>query len=215
MRCRWRRRRGDRRNRQAAISPERSLASRPKITGRLTSLAAAFVHAIIPRRVDKDAQAKLYKQFSIDSAKCVYCGREATDSDHFRAIVKSGKPSGYFHTIDNIVPSCGPCNQSKSGADWKLWMSGKAKGSPNKKGVADLSKRIDMLSRFAASANAIHLSEADLRNAVGADLWDGYWRRLDAIKGHLNDAQAEAEKIRGILETEYDQRSQEKLNRKS
>ncbi|MER9390179.1 hypothetical protein [Mesorhizobium sp. M0435] len=36
------------------------MAARPTITGRGTSLAHAFVHAIIPRDVDPVAQAELF-----------------------------------------------------------------------------------------------------------------------------------------------------------
>jgi len=44
----------------------------------MSSLAAVFVQAIIPRKVDKDAQAALYDRFNIDPKACVYCGSAAT-----------------------------------------------------------------------------------------------------------------------------------------
>ncbi|SHG79445.1 HNH endonuclease [Bradyrhizobium erythrophlei] len=183
------------------------MSSRPKITGRVTSLAAAFVHAIIPRRVNIDVQAKLYERFRIEPKECVYCGREATDQDHFRAIVKGGKPSGYFHTADNVVPSCGKCNQSKGGAGWKAWMNSTAKGSPRTRGVIDLSERVDRLSKFEEATNTVQFTEDEMRAAVGADLWDSYWRRLDDLAAQMRSAQAEAEKICSVLQQEFDARS--------
>jgi hypothetical protein len=109
----------------------------------MSSLAAVFVQAIIPRRVDKAAQAALYERFGIAPKECVYCGGTATDEDHFRAIVSGGRPSGYFHTAENIVPSCGPCNQSKSGSDWRAWMeSSTAKNSPTRKRIEGTRDRI-------------------------------------------------------------------------
>jgi hypothetical protein len=185
-----------------------AMASRPTIVGRGTSLAAAFVHAIIPRRIEKDAQSELYNRFGIDAAECVYCDRVATDKDHFRAIVKDGKPSGYFHTTDNVVPSCGPCNQSKGGSDWLAWMTSiRAKGSPTKRAVPGTSLRIERLSKFAQGAETAHMSDADMRNAVGEDLWTAYWARLAAIKVQMAEAQKEAEKIRALLETAFARRS--------
>jgi hypothetical protein len=186
------------------------MATRPTIVGRGTSLAAAFVHAIIPRNVNKSAQADLSEKFGFDPAECVYCDRTATDNDHFRAIVKDGKPSGYFHTTDNIVRACGTCNQSKGGSDWFAWMtSSRAKGSPTKRGIAGTARRIERLTKFAQEGNAVPMSDAEMRNAVGEELWVGYWSRLVAIKVQMADAQKEAEQIRLLLEVAYNARSVE------
>lgn len=105
------------------------MSARPRISGRMTSLAHAFVHAIIPRCVDPQKQRQLFERAGIKPSECVYCGASATDSDHFRGLVKGGRPSGHFHTPDNLVPSCGTCNQSKGAADWRKWMTGNAPGS--------------------------------------------------------------------------------------
>jgi len=71
------------------------MAARPTITGRSTSLAHAFVHAIIPRDVDPIAQAELFAAAGIKERECVYCGALATDKDHLRGLVKAGRPSGH------------------------------------------------------------------------------------------------------------------------
>jgi hypothetical protein len=49
----------------------------------MSSLAAIFVQAIIPRRVDKVAQAAIHQRFGINPNECVYCGQVKTDEDHF------------------------------------------------------------------------------------------------------------------------------------
>jgi hypothetical protein len=190
-------------------SIEGLMASRPKITGRGTTLAAAFVQAIIPRRIDEVAQAALYERFGIDAKKCVYCGGNKTDDDHLRAIVRRGKPSGYFHTIGNVVPACGPCNQSKGGSDWLAWMtSTRAKGSPTKKGTTGTDARIELLAKFAEVANSMCMSEQEMREAVGHSLWDRYWARLDAIKSLMADAQKEAEQVCDRLQAAFDSRTE-------
>lgn len=179
------------------------MSTRPRISGRLTSLAHAFVHAIISRYVDPQQQQQLFKRAGIRPGECVYCGAFATDSDHFRGLVKGGRPSGHFHTSDNLVPSCGPCNQSKGAADWRKWMTGSARGSPTQKGTQDVAQRIARLSVFEAESKTVASSTATLREAAGAELWDAYWARLDQIRGELLEAEKDAEVIRSRLDAVF------------
>ena len=150
----------------------------------------------------------LGEALGIDPADCVYCGRPKTDSDHFRAIVRGGRPSGYFHTPDNIVPACGSCNQSKGGLDWRAWMNGPAKGSPTTKKISDVSERTARLVNFEANAGAVQFSPDELRDIVSADLWDRYWKRLDALYEDMKAAQVESEVIRDRLQAAYEARSE-------
>jgi hypothetical protein len=175
------------------------MSARPRISGRLTSLAHAFVHAIIPRNVDYQEQRQLFERAGIKSDECVYCGAPATDSDHFRGLVKNGRPSGHFHTSDNLVPSCGPCNQSKGASDWRKWMTGSASGSPARRGIQDVAQRIERLSAFEAESTAVAISTAVLRDAAGTEVWDRYWAKLDQIRGILLEAEQDAEVIRSRL----------------
>lgn len=173
---------------------------RPKITARVTSLAHAFVHAIIPRQVDKQKQKSLYEKSGIVEGECAYCGDRASDGDHFRALVKGGRPSGYFHTADNIIPSCGRCNQSKSGAHWRSWISGAALHSPATREIPDLETRIERLSAFEALVEREATPVAYLREKAGVELWDEYWARLDRIKADLVEAENAAAVIRERLD---------------
>lgn len=47
---------------------------------------------------------------SIYGYRCVYCGKKtiALQQDHILALASGGS-----HTLENIVPACGPCNQRK------------------------------------------------------------------------------------------------------
>ena len=180
-----------------------NMSARPRISHRMTSLAHAFVHAIIPRRIDSQEQKRLYKLAGIEPSECVYCGAPATDSDHFRGLVKDGRPSGFFHTPDNLVPSCGLCNQSKGAADWCKWMTGNAPRSPTRRGVQDVAQRAERLSLFDAEAKMVANPANVLREAVGAELWDAYWEKLDAIRGQLLKAEKDAGIIRSKLDTAF------------
>ncbi|WP_298107439.1 HNH endonuclease signature motif containing protein [Bradyrhizobium sp.] len=175
------------------------MAGRPKITGRSSSLAAVFVQAIIPRSSDADQLEEGLEKFGIARDQCAYCGAKGSDLDHFFAIVKNKRPSGYFHCAKNLVPSCGTCNQSKGGHHWETWMLGTAKNSPRSRGVSDIEERADKLRRFEEWGGQMPVSEDDLRSAVGAERWDAYWQRLEEIKGLMASAQIEADIIREAL----------------
>lgn len=181
-------------------------AGRPKIKGRMSSLAAVFVQAIIPRRVDKNAQAELYQRFGINPDECVYCGAEKTDEDHLRSIVKGKQSSGYFHTAENLVPACGTCNQSKSGADWRKWMEGNATRSPARRNASGLAERIARLAAFAGVAEKPIIAPEEMRQIVGTELWDRYWGRLAEIGDLMAKAQSDADEISPRLEREFERR---------
>lgn len=124
------------------------MAARPKITGRSSSLAAVFVQAIVPQSSDVDELAQGLEKFGIARDQCAYCGARGSDLDHFFAIVRNKRPSGYFHCARNLVPSCGTCNQSKGGHHWEKWMLGSAKNSPRTRGVLDVEERAERLRKF-------------------------------------------------------------------
>lgn len=175
------------------------MASRPTIKGRGSSIAAAFVHAIIPRDADEQAAAHNAERFGFKSGECVYCGSPATDADHFFALVKAGKPSGYYHSTSNLVPACGPCNQSKGGRDWHSWLTGNAKRSPRRRGdVTDIAERVARLERLAAETTPAQ-TEQEMIAEVGRELWERYWARLERLKELMADADKDAALIRDLM----------------
>ncbi|WP_299425067.1 HNH endonuclease [Sphingomonas bacterium] len=167
-----------------------------KITSRTSSVTNGFVQAIIPsEEPTDDARAEALRVLGMDeeSIRCVYCGGNATDWDHLRPLVSGKRPTGYFNEIRNLVPACGPCNQSKSGQEWRRWMAGLAKGSPGSRGVTDIEERIAVLERYETWGE---IEKVELEALVGSDLWKSYWDRLAAIESLMFEAQAEAIVIR-------------------
>ena len=167
-----------------------------KITSRTSSVTNGFVQAIIPcvePSDDERREALAVLGMVPGNESCVYCGSPATDWDHLRPLVRGKRPTGYFNEMRNIVPACGPCNQSKGGQQWRTWMSGNAKGSPRARGVFDLDERMDTLETFEAWGDVKPL---DLRRLAGESLWDAYWTKLEAIERQMHDAQREAAMIR-------------------
>lgn len=171
---------------------------RPTISGRITSIRHAFAHAIIPRGVDPVALADAYKIAGFEDGKCVYCVRDATDQDHLHPIVKDGRPSGHYHTNDNVVPSCGPCNQSKSGSDWKRWMERRAVAAPERS--AEIAARVEALEKFEAHwRTANPPGSIDLQEAIGPELHEAYWSLLSEIEATCAEADQKAAEIRKKL----------------
>jgi hypothetical protein len=171
-----------------------------KITSRTSSVTNAFVQSIIPSIEPSDAdlaEALGILGMTIESRCCVYCGVPATDWDHLRPLVVKKRPTGFLNEIRNLVPACGPCNQSKSGAEWRQWMEGNAIGSPKTKGVADIDKRIERLSAYEEWANLRSLS---LQNCASQELWDTHWKNLDEIHAKMHEAQRHADRLRSAIQ---------------
>lgn len=160
-----------------------------KITSRSSSITNSFVQAIIPsveptkEQVD---EALAVLGMTVETIHCIYCGARSTDWDHLRPLVKGRRPTGYINEIKNLVPSCGPCNQSKSGADWRSWMHGSAKGSPRVRKIADLESRVARLDAFEKWGNVKPIPFADL---VGPQEWADFWGLLTDIDSRMHNAQ--------------------------
>jgi hypothetical protein len=171
-----------------------------KITGRTSSITNSFVQAIIPTVAfseDEQQEALAYLGMTLDNLHCVYCGATTTDWDHLRPLVKKKRPTGYISEIRNLVPSCGPCNQSKGASDWREWMMGKARGSPTTRNVTDVHERMARLSRFEAWGNVRPIAFEGL---ISKTVWDEYWAQLDAVLDAMRIAQEKAAIVRdGIM----------------
>ncbi len=178
-----------------------------KITSRTSSITNSFVQAIVPSfppTAEERRQALEVLDMSDQKIECAYCGATATDWDHLRPLVRNKLPTGYINEMRNLVPSCGPCNQSKSGADWKDWMLGSAIGSPTTRKIADIARRIERLEKFAEWGNVEPLA---LRELAGADRWDAYWKHLFAIERAMIAAQQEALEVRSAIHQALGERS--------
>lgn len=177
-----------------------------KITSRTSSITNSFVQAIVlhivPTRAEID-EALQVLGMTYDNRICVYCGIPATDWDHLRPMVRGKRPTGYIDEIRNLVPSCGPCNQSKGASEWRKWMGGSARGSPKTREVSDLEGRIARLELFEQWGNVQPLP---LRELAGAKQWDEHWANLAMIEQHLKAAQVHAAELRGVIQTALDAR---------
>lgn len=170
-----------------------------KVPSRTSTITSSFCRAIVPTNQPTDKQKiAVFQKLNIPVGECAYCGDRASEFDHLRPLVKNKRPTGYINEIDNAIPSCGKCNQSKGGQDWKDWMLGNAKHSPKTRGISDLDKRVVAIETYEASTSP---TVVDFES--GADM-EKYW----AILGQINDLMYQAQVI-------ADAHNQEKLRKQS
>lgn len=171
-----------------------------KITGRISSITNAFVHSIIPSHEPTDEEmeeALAVLDISPDKFECVYCGTPSTDWDHLHPLVKNKRPTGYINELRNLVPACGPCNQSKGAQPWKDWMLGTARNSPSSRGIADVQKRVETIEGYVKWGNPTPLP---LEELAGVKDWAAHWENHQQIVELMKDAQIHAASVRINIE---------------
>jgi len=169
------------------------------IGARASAMRSAFVRSLIPNVPPSDLE--LADAFSIlkldaDDLRCVYCGDTSTEWDHFYPAMRDGQPTGYLTRIQNLVPACGKCNQSKGNRDWRDWMTSTAPLSPTTRGVKKLGQRIKRLQSFEAwGAEAI----VDFEAALGSDAMRQHNDYLKQILSLMNEAETHSKALRSAL----------------
>ena len=168
------------------------------IKSAITTITKNFSMSILPlvKPTSKQVREALVMLGMLDDVRCAYCGDKYTEWDHLRPIVLDQRPTGYISEIHNLVPSCGPCNQSKGGSPWKVWMNGPAAKSPRSRGIPDLERRVALLEKYEAWKPPTKL---DLESIVGTELWSDYWAMRDEIRTQLDNATAEAKHMRDLI----------------
>lgn len=176
------------------------------IMSRTSSVTNGFVQAIIPsiEPTTKEVEEALaVLGMTLETVECIYCGAAATDWDHLQPLVRNKRPTGYINEIRNLVPACGPCNQSKSGADWHRWIQSSARNSPRTKRIHDLEDRIGRLQRFVAWGKVEVL---DLCGLAGKEAWAAYWEHLGSIEQAMKEAQTNAVGVQKTIRESLERR---------
>ncbi|MCK4795599.1 MAG: HNH endonuclease [Desulfobacteraceae bacterium] len=170
------------------------------ISGRSSSITAAFVSSIIPRIEPSDDEIRTalnILEMSPNEVQCAYCGANATEWDHLRPLVQNQTPTGFISEIRNLVPSCGKCNQSKGNKYWKDWITGDAKLSPKSQHIPDLQKRIERLEEYESWSN---IEPLKLYSMVDDGVWEEHWTNWSNLLKAMAKAQSHAIKLREAIE---------------
>ena len=169
----------------------------PKISGRRSTITGLFFTALTPYLEPTEAQVD--KALDVlgmgrgSACVCAYCGDKKSEWDHFRAVVKDRKPTGFITEIANLVPSCGKCNQSRGNTDWKKWMLSSAKQSPKTRGIKDIDARIARLEDFEKWSQPVQIDYAGL---AGEAAWNKHLQHLEATLKLLEEAEEHAKELR-------------------
>ncbi len=170
-----------------------------KITGRSSSITNAFINSIIPvlpPSEDDVKEALNVLKISKTDFQCVYCGDGATEWDHLRPLVKEQKPTGYISEIQNLVPSCGKCNQSKGNKNWFDWILSDAPKSPKTREVENLNLRIENLQAYESWRKPTKVNFEDI---VGSELWTQHWDNWSQVLQVMTESQKLANEIKHIV----------------
>ena len=171
-----------------------------KISQRSSTITNSFVNAIgFIRKPSEEEILSALKKLDLkkDKMECIYCGGEYSEWDHLRPLVENGKPTGYITEIQNLVPACGKCNQSKGNKYWKDWINSDAKQSPKSKNISDLTRRIEKLVEY---ENWKKPTKINYELIVGKELWEQHWNNLSQIRKLMETSQNLAKSMKEIID---------------
>lgn len=165
------------------------------ITGRSSSITNSFVNGVIPVIVPsaQDIRSALEVLGMLERVTCSYCGDTSTEWDHLRPLVVKQRPTGFITEIQNLVPACGKCNQSKGNKRWKTWMLSAARLSPTTRGVEDIDDRVLRLEEFENWREPTHV---DFAAIVPRHLWELHWENHAKLLAEMREAELVAAQIR-------------------
>ncbi len=174
------------------------MPTRIRITDRISSVTNAFVNSIIPIRnpSTEDILEALQVLGMTEAVRCVYCSDPYTEWDHLRPLVVNRQPTGFISEIQNLVPACGKCNQSKGNKDWATWMTSSARLSPSTRGIEQIDAKMEKLHAYTAWRTP---TKIDFRTNISSELWDRHWKNCDEIVARMQQAEVTAKEINGLL----------------
>ncbi|WP_084160620.1 HNH endonuclease [Terribacillus saccharophilus] len=159
-----------------------------KITGRSSSITNSFVNGIIPiiPPTEQEIEEVLNLLGMANEVRCAYCGGDSTEWDHFRPLVQNKKPTGYISEIQNLVPACGKCNQSKGNKYWRQWVLSDARLSPKTRAVENIDVLVSRLEKYEAWSKP---TVVDFEKVVGSDIWKEHWENCEKIHQLMKESQ--------------------------
>ena len=167
-----------------------------KITARSSSITNAFINSIIPVIAPTNDDVKIALNIlgmDLNTFHCSYCGDTATEWDHLRPLVENQKPTGFISEIQNLVPSCGKCNQSKGNRHWAKWILSNAKLSPKTRNSNHLELRMTRLEEYELWRKPTQL---DFESIIGKEKWEQHWENWDTVISTMKHAQNLATEIK-------------------
>lgn len=176
-----------------------------KITARTSSITNAFINGIIPCIMPSEEEIiTVLTILGMDKTSicCAYCGEKYTEWDHFHPLILNKGATGYISEINNLVPACGKCNQSKGNSNWKKWIKGNAQLSPHTRKIVDLNERIKRLEAYEKWSRP---RKIDFEKIVGKEKWERHWNNCEHLHEQMRESQKLSDEIKKAIH-EYSER---------
>lgn len=176
------------------------MPSKSDLKSRTSTITNAFAIAITPYIKPKNIELnEYYKSLKIKPGVCAYCLQKANSSDHYHALVKNQKPTGYITDISNLIPCCSSCNSSKGSTKFEDWYySAKNIKRLRSLGLSDeiIKDRYDtIINHFKKYGK----SPVNYERILGKELWDEYQERKAKLMETLKDNQKFCDKLLKII----------------
>jgi HNH endonuclease len=144
----------------------------------------ALFDGLACRQFGPEQVKKALHFFCAPPLRCVYCGTdEVSRWDHLVALRRGGET-----VLGNLVPACGPCDDSKAQRDFDLWMRSNAKRSPTTREISDVEIRITRLREYAAHFGYV---PTPLIKRLTPD----QFHQLEELRGRLEQLRRDAEAL--------------------
>lgn len=96
------------------------------------------------RQFGKKEMEEALDFFGATPSECVFCGsQEFKRWDHLIPVREGGET-----VLGNIVPACALCDDSKRDRPFEEWMTSDVRGSPQSRGVSDVTQRIERIKAY-------------------------------------------------------------------
>lgn len=172
---------------------------RSTVVSRKSTINSQFVRAMAPYLTPTPEQILVrLKLFNADGEKlCAYCGDRQTEWDHLYPMMDNKEWTGYFTEINNLIPACSKCNQSRGNTPYRDWMRNiKVRLSPACRGIKDLEERVCAIDKAIAGFPPRQIKPEG--RAAAPELV--YSKQLSAINKLLDAAQNTANRLNEIYQ---------------
>jgi hypothetical protein len=169
------------------------------IKGRTSSITNSFINGVIPIiQPNENEIDKVLNIFNLtkDKVECVYCGDKSTEWDHLLPLIKNKRFTGFITEIQNLVPACGKCNQSKGNRNWFDWIYSSAKQSPHSRRILDIDERAKRIRDF---ENWKKTTNINFQEIVGNKKWNEYENLYQIIIKSIEECQVVSSEIKQII----------------
>lgn len=162
------------------------MSPRPQTTAFGFSIVERCIIESLGRRQFGDVERAQASEFFGEPLQCVYCGSSDVKRwDHLISVRAHGET-----VLGNMVPSCGPCDDSKAQIDFEEWMLGEAPRSRSIRGdlgVGEVHSRLEVLRAYMRQFHYVAIPINERLNPQEYEDFKALIERLKEIRGSAEE----------------------------